>query len=140
MSPSYVCLLAILLASPAVPFGAEVIRIQVVDGRNGKTITDEQLQVWINGTTKNALSLKPGPDGIAELEAPAGSSLKIESNLYKDCRTLEKSAARPVYSTDQIRSSGIATQNTCGKLRLEPRRGELMFFVRPLHWWEGMKR
>jgi hypothetical protein len=55
----------VLLMSAATSLGAEVIRIHVVDGRNGKTVTDEHVQIWVNGRTGSAQSLVPGPDGIA---------------------------------------------------------------------------
>src|SRR5271170_6897317 len=128
-------LLTILLTVTTVSLGAEVIRVRVVDGRNGRTITDEHAQVWINVRKGNSLNLVPGADGTAELEAPAGTSIIIQSNFYKDCRLIETgSAGPPTYSVDEITSSGLATQNTCGKLKGEARRGELIFFVRPLHW------
>lgn len=110
-----------------------------MDGRNGKTITNERVQVWINDS-KRARSLIPGKDGIVEVDARAGSRIQVEANLYFDCRPFEKDAARPSYSVDETKSGGIATQNTCGKLATEARHGELLFFVRPIHWWQGMRR
>jgi len=140
MNAAKVCALAISLTITTVSLGAETIRIHVEDGRNGKTITDEHVQVWINGRRGNALNLIPGRDGIAVLEAPAGSSIEIESNFYEDCRPFEKGGPRPTYSVDEIKRDGIATRNTCSKLNSEARRGELLFFVRPIRGWEGMKR
>lgn len=140
MNAAKVLQLAILITVAAASLGAETIRIHVVDGRNGKTITDEHVQVWINGRKGNALSLTSGPDGIALLEAPQGSSIEIQSNLYKDCRPLQKNAPRPTYSVDEIKHDGVATGNTCGRLNSEARSGELVPHVRPIHGWEGMKR
>jgi hypothetical protein len=134
--------IAIIVAFTLVPGGAEIIRIHVIDGRNGKTMTNEKAQVWINAKKGYALSLAPGADGIAELEAPAGSLIIVQSNLYVDCRQFEKGTTRPplTYSVDEIRRSGLVAQNTCGKLNVAARPGELLFFVRPIHWWEGMRR
>ena len=109
-------------------------------GRNGKTITDEHVQVWINGRSGSALSLVPGADGIYEPEAPAGSSIDVETNYYKDCRPFHKGVPRPTYSVEEIKRDGVAARNTCGKLNSEARRGELLFFVRPINGWDGMKR
>jgi hypothetical protein len=131
--------LAFLLVVAAGSLGAETIHVRVLDGRNGRTIPKEKVQVWINDS-KGALNLALGTDGIAELDAPAGSSIRIASNLYVDCRPFEKAAARPTYSVDEIKKSGLATQNTCGKVKVGASRGELIFFVRPLHWWEAMRR
>src|SRR5579862_2854163 len=102
---------------------AQTIRIHVVDGRNGKTVTDEHVQVWINGRGGNALSLTPRPDGIALLDASDGSSIEIASNFYKDCRPFTKNVPRPTYSVDEIRHDGIAAKNACGRLISEARRG-----------------
>ena len=132
------CWLAVFLL-PAAPLPAEVIRIHIEDGRNGKRISNEHVQVWINGTPR-AVSLAPDADGTAVLDAPAGSRIEIESNYYMDCRPFQKGAPRPTYSVDEVMISGIATTNSCGKVGAEARRGELLFFVRPLHWWEGVRR
>ena len=43
MNSSKVCQLTILLTATTASLGAEVIRIHMVDGRNGKTITREQV-------------------------------------------------------------------------------------------------
>ena len=134
-----VCPFAILLSVIGC-LGAETVRIHVENGRSGKTITDEQIQVWVNARTGTALNLIPGRDGVAVLEAPAGSSIEIESNYYKDCRPFEKGAPRPKYSIDEIKHVGVVARNACGKLNSEAKRGELLFFVRPIHRWEGMKR
>ena len=119
---------------------AATIRVRILDGRNGKPIANERAQIWINGRTGNAHELTTGRDGVATLEIPAGASLDIESNLFRDCRPFEKRVPRPTYSTDEIVSSGFAAGNGCGKLSSEARRGELLFFVRPRHWWEGMRQ
>lgn len=136
----FAVLFVVASASLGAQAGTEMIRIHVVDGRNGKTVKDEHVQVWINSRTGNALSLNPGPDGIAVLDAPEGSSIQIESNFYKDCRPFKKDVPRPAYSVDEIKHDGIAAENACGKLNSEARRGELVFYVRPIHGWEGMKR
>jgi len=129
-----------LLAVATVSLDAKTIRIHVEDGRSGKTISDEQVQVWIDNRVGKALNLIPGRDGVTVLEAPAGSSIYVASNLYRDCRPFEKGAKRPTYSVDQIKDEGVVTQNTCGRLDSRPKRGELLFFVRPVRGWEGMKR
>ena len=140
MNTARACRFALLLAVTASSLSAEVIRIHVVDGRNGKTITNEQVQVWVNIQKGTALNLVPGPDGIAVLDVAAGSSIDVEANYYVDCRPFQKGAPRPTYSVDEINHYGLATKNTCGKLGSEARRGELLFFVRPIHWWEAMRR
>ncbi len=43
------------------------------------------------------------------------------------------------FSTTDALQSGIATANTCGKAKASPTPGEIVLFVRPLHWWEKLK-
>jgi hypothetical protein len=117
---------------------AATIRIRVLDGRNGKPITNEVLQIWINEESNGPYGLPTGKDGVAMLEVPAGGLLWVHSNWYVDCRPYTKEA-RASYSVDDIISFGIVAGNRCGKRSFEARRGELILFVRPLHWWEGLK-
>jgi hypothetical protein len=140
MIAAKVCRIATLFAVATVSLWAETVRIHVEDGRNGKTIFDEHVQVWINSRVRNALNLIPGPDGSALLEAPAGATIEIESNYYKDCRPFKKGAPRPTYSVDEIKNDGVVARNTCGKFGSEAERGEILFFVKPINGWERMKR
>ncbi len=132
------CQLVSFLAVTALSLRAEVIRIHVLDGRNGKAITNEQVQVWVD-EAKGALSLATGADGTATLRALPGSSIRIATDLYYDCRPFKKNAPRPTYSVNEILKSGLTAQNGCGKFKAEAKPGELLFFVRPVHWWEGMR-
>jgi hypothetical protein len=122
------------------PASVEPLKIRVVDGRNGKPITNETVQVWINRKEGDALQLPTDKEGIARLDVSRDSRILVASNRYFDCRPFHKEEPRPVYSVSEILKSGVATRNTCGKLNLEAGRGELLFFVRPFHWWEGVRR
>ncbi len=141
------CQQALLAALLAGLFGtilhAQDIRIRVLDGRNGHRVTNERLNVWIGPERGEALLLPTNKDGVAELhlDNKHGESIEVESNLYVDCRPYRKDAPRPSYSVQEVLQSGVVTQNACGKGKIEasPKPGELIFFVRPLHWWEGMK-
>jgi len=72
-------------------------------------------------------------------------SIAITSDYYADCQPYtrvgpQQNTPPPSYSIQAILESGTATSNACGKFRTEARRGELVLFVRSLHWWEGLKR
>ena len=131
------------LAMLVLPAGAiaEPIIIRVVDGRNGHPITDEKLQLWFNSQSGSAMSISTDKNGVAKIDSPAGVALLISANLYVDCRYSKQAGPeRPTYPVSDIVRSGVLAVNTCGKLKLLPTPGELIFFVRPEHWWEGMKR
>jgi hypothetical protein len=44
------------------------------------------------------------------------------------------------FSTKELLQRGIVTTNTCGKSTASPKPGEVILFVRPLTWWEKLKR
>jgi hypothetical protein len=46
----------------------------------------------------------------------------------------------PWYSIKKILESGVSTANRCGKFEAEAKPGELIFFVRPLTWWERLSQ
>ena len=124
----------------AVELNAEPITIRVIDGRNGHPISDEKLQLWFNTQSGGALSISTDKKGVAMVDAPLTASLLLSTNLYIDCRYSKKAGTeRPAYPVSDILRSGVLAANTCEKLKLSPTPGELIFFVRPEHWWEGMK-
>lgn len=129
----------VLLTSPLMK--AQQVLIRVVDGRNGHPISDEKLQLWFNSQSGSAMSISTDKQGVAKVDAPSGAALLVSANLYIDCRYSKQTGPeRPTYPVSDILRSGVLAANTCGKLKLSPTPGELIFFVRPEHWWEGMKR
>jgi|ERR1700678_2768202 hypothetical protein len=91
--------------------------------------------------------------GLATSNPTVGSadSIQISSDYYVACQEYrpvipsEPIAGRPTdrmpsYSIAKILNSGAAAGNTCGELRVKAKPGELIVFVRPLHWWERMKQ
>jgi len=47
----------------------------------------------------------------------------------------------PTFRVDEILRSGVVAPNNCNThLRLEPHPGELVFFLRPLSWWEKLTK
>ena len=129
-----------MLVIPAT-VSAEPITIRVVDGRSGHPITDEKLQLWFNSQSGSAMSISTDKQGVARVDAPSAAALLLSANLYVDCRYSKQTGPeRPTYPVSEIVQSGVLAANTCGKLKLSPTPGELIFFVRPEHWWEGMKR
>ena len=136
------CRRALVLAIVSSPgIMAESILIHVVDGRNGHPIPDEKLQMWINSQRGSAFSLTTDRQGFTKVEIPLDATLLIFANLYVDCRYFKQTGpVRPAYVVSDILLSGVSAANACGKLKMTPTPGELIFFVRPEHWWEGMKR
>jgi hypothetical protein len=137
MSKAKIAFFSVSLLVAVSTLQAATIHIRVLDGRNGKPIADEVLQIFINDQN-GASQLATGKDGVATLEVPTGASLRIQSNHYMDCRLHEKGVApRLSYSVDEIISSGITAGNICRhRLDFKTSSGDFLFFIRPYRWWE----
>lgn len=80
------------------------------------------------------------------------NNLQISGDEYLPCQEYGKinpgepitpdltMAPMPSYSIKKILESSVKGSNTCGKFRKEAKPGELIFYERPLHWWEKMRR
>jgi len=122
---------------------AQDVTIRVLDGRNGHPVTKERLVVWVGPVRGTALELPTDKDGVAvlHLSKDHADSIELTADYNFDCQPYRKNTPTPSYSVKEILQSGVVTQNTCGKLsQSEAKPGELIFFVRPLHWWEGFRR
>jgi hypothetical protein len=145
---------------------AQDIRIKLLDGRNGHPLTD-CLGIWTSSDQRRPLWVRTDKDGIVILhlgderavptsepnlsrckDTPTFGSISHAETIAAvpdwdvDCQTFDKSKARTkFYPVDEILKGGAAAiENSCGKFRMEPMRGELILFARPPHWWESFKR
>ncbi len=128
---------AISLIAPCLLLQADIIRVRVVDGRNGRKITKERVEVWIIDTDGMPMILRSKAEGTAEFEALAGSRIGVRPDAHLDCRPRGR-IGLTTYSVEEIKRLGITTENSCGKLGSKANPGELLLFVQPLHWWEKL--
>lgn len=158
---------------------AEEIHIRVLNGQNGRPITNECLNVSLgqwhgadliaptNGEGVVVLHLGDGGvaadpvsprvcNGTASVGpkplARGADSIAVAGDVYFACQEYGKiipgeaatpnlpGRMMPSYSIKGILESGISASNTCGRSRVKAKPGELILFVRPLHWWERMKQ
>jgi hypothetical protein len=146
---------------------AQDIRFKLVNGRNGRPMSDACLNVWVGTERIDALSIPTDKEGVAALhlsdsEAKINTrnrwprcgaegvinpvlkyadSIKINAG-YASCQphTADYSwLAVQVFSTKKVLESGVVTPNACGKVTASPEPGEIIMFVRPLSWWEKLK-
>jgi hypothetical protein len=161
-----VFVLWLLVAFLGIPARAQEIRIRVLNGRNGKPITQECLNVslgpWhgadlLAPTNKDGLIVLHVGGGTVSAEVPPGAQcvggFPTRATLPQgedritpasggnDCHPFHKNQVNtpPSYSIQEILQHGVVAENTCGKVRTETKPGELIFFLRPPTWLEKLK-
>jgi hypothetical protein len=159
-------LIVIFAGSFGMAVRAQDIRIKVLDGRNGRPITNECVNVWVGKSTVASLLVPTNKDGIALLHltdkdtetgvqnhgSACGSlgiidpvvkyadTIGINSGYYVSCQAHPPDSPRLSFSVKKVLQFGDSSANVCGKIEASPKPGELVFFVRPRTWWERMKR
>lgn len=144
---------------------AQEIHIRVVNGHNGHTVTNECVNVWVGSARGDSTIIPTDGHGVAALwleqnisTAPNrtlracngfvdphpvlryADTIQIISDYYIPCQAHPPDSPSLEFSVKKILQSGEVTGNACGKIELVPKPGELIFFVRPLHWWEAFGR
>lgn len=116
-----------------------VITIRLVNGRNGKPISDENLNVFINGSGF-AENYRADKNGIIRLTLDQNATVSFASNIEVACHpyTSQERQQRQ-YRVSEILDHGIADENLCSKkIRADAKAGEFVFYERQrmfLEWW-----
>jgi hypothetical protein len=144
---------------------AQEIRIKVLDGRNGHSIKDDCISVWVGSTPYKGMAAPTHPDGMAvvrltrdpnKVSRPTegvcnglgavdplleyGKTIRITSNYYMPCQPHPPDSPWLSFSVEKVLRSGDVSANYCGKIEASPKPGQIIVFVRPLHWWEAFRR
>ena len=139
---SQLALLCALLIAPCVSHAQTAeIHIRIVNGKNGRPIKAETLRVW---TTRNHVDADLWPTdatGSVLLKVDGNAQIALDENLNASCRTLpaNQQSFQFLYSVAEILNKGIATDNTCGNVRVAAKPGELILFERPFTLLEKVK-
>jgi hypothetical protein len=120
------------------------IVIQVVDGRNGKPIPREHVLVFQGATAEDIRALNSHADlqtdanGVALLtiEDPSISLILVSVDWHIVC---EEKPNTKTYSIEEIKRTGLSTQNKCGLLVRKNEPDHFVVFARPAHFWEKMR-
>ena len=121
----FALLCAILIAPCVASAQTAEIHIRIVNGKNGRPIKNETLRVW---TTRNHINADLWPtDATGEvlLKVDGNAQIALDENLNASCRTLpaNQQASQFLYSVAEILNKGIATDNTCGTVRVTAKPG-----------------
>lgn len=122
----------------------QVWRTKANEFSAGEVATDDKGEVWIR--LSNGTSVSPGRKTSAcfggatvDTVLEYGNSVDIIPNRDKavDCRppTNKWSTRDYLYPVKLIGRRGFVGANTCGKAAATPTPGEVILFVRPVHWW-----
>lgn len=121
---------------------SNVFRIRLLDGRNGTPIGNAHLRLWYDDAGGPGYALVTNANGIALMPEPVGMPVRVllSSEDRIECRKLPLHEPAPGYNLTAIAQKGDSTENRCGFVPVKPRPGELLFFVRPPKWYEGINR
>jgi hypothetical protein len=164
-----VALFTLLLCSTSAgTLSAQVIKIKLVNGKNGRPIAGACVNVWVGSERKVAMAIPTDENGVASVYLTDKAVSMNAQNSWKACgyfgvidpvakyeATIRINAgyvlcqphrpdsswlAMSDFSTDEILQRGIVSANTCGRATRSQKAGEVILFVRPLTWWEKLKQ
>jgi hypothetical protein len=115
------------------------VKIRLVNGKNGKPITDENLNVWFN-EEKGSRLFRPDADGIITLRVADNDVLSFAGNIEVTCHPYSRDEhSQRTYRVSEMLAHGISDENLCNRtIRVEAKPGEFVFYERPrtwLEWW-----
>lgn len=146
-------------------FSAQKISIKVVDGRNGRPVAGVCMNVMVGDSPTRPITMmatdqdgvafvhlegdtastrlktrtqpcKRGGSGVSDLVASYGDTISLGPANFADCRPFHtNSTILYHYPISRILHDGLELKNSCGKVRVAAKPGELILFVRPKHWW-----
>jgi len=133
-------LVGILLLSACYAAAAKTqlveIHIKVINGKNGKPIKDEKLNVWRSADQRGAEIMPTDENGVITLEVDRSNSIRVASNIYVTCHPYKAGDRDRFYTVEKVLSEGIADLNECSKIKATATPGELIVFERPRSLWE----
>lgn len=140
----FVSLLTLSLAGEVVAQDRE-IKIQAIDGKNGKPIPHQRLVIFGGESAeaprfhRTAFELTTDDAGIAEMKFSLGNTSWIQ--VWADGMTLCQSKPNlNSFSVDTILTAGLSTPNSCGSLRKNLTPGTFTVYARPSSLREKMER
>jgi hypothetical protein len=123
---------------------AQTLRIQILDGRTGKPIAQEHVNLFRNGTVgadglnRNGWGYTTDNKGLLTIPtvAPDTKSVAVYVDWHHPC-----SKVIAWFPVNKVLSDGVVSENTCKpKLESSPVPGTLIFFVRDETFFEKMAR
>ena len=119
-----------------------VITIRLINGKNGKPIKDEDLNIFRN-QPHFAENHRADQNGLIKLTIDHDALLSFASNIQVTChqQTDAEMSLHELqqYKVSDIAEHGISDTNTCSKkIRVKASPGEFVYYERPRTLWEWM--
>jgi hypothetical protein len=114
------------------------IHIKVINGKNGKPIKDEKLNLWRSADQRDAEIMPTDKDGVITFDVDRSGSIRVGSNIYVTCHPYKSGETERFHAVQKILTEGIADLNECSKVTAAASPGELIVFERPrslLEWY-----
>jgi hypothetical protein len=142
----------VVLGSALRAQSGKTITIRFVDGKTGEAVTPSNIQVSLDRKqSSHSEWVRQNDDGTADVRVPASTTeisvhatYDNSTEYYINCDSAKQkdTSARHWYMVSDILTAGIVTPNGCGKpkdaekLKVDPRPGEFVLFVRKHNWRE----
>jgi hypothetical protein len=119
-----------------------VLTIRLINGKNGKPITDENLNVFRNGS-RFAENFRADHNGVIRLTIDRDAVVDFASNIQVTCHPYSANDGSEhlprLYRVREILETGISDKNMCSKkISVEAKPGEFVYYERPRTFWEWM--
>jgi len=119
------------------------IYIKVIDVRDGKPMVRKSVMIWVDKFQGPVKWIKTNDEGVAEFPVSSNNSIIYANvNSFYSCTFSTDSHAQQTpepFKISEIVQTGIQATNHCNDRKMLARPGELIFFIRPPHWWEKWK-
>jgi hypothetical protein len=136
-------LIACLLLAVACPISLlpeeVVITVRLINGKNGKPVTDENLNIFRIGSGF-AEGAHADRNGLIQLRIDRDAVVGFGGNIDVTCHPYSKQETQlRRYKVIEILEHGMSDENMCSKkIRVTAKPGEFVFFERPRTFWEWM--
>lgn len=115
-------------------------RVLLINGHTGLPVAGGHVLLWYNDETGPGYTALTDAQGIALMPEPPAMPVRVlisAPNLL-ECRHHMPGSPPEGYNFQAIAHTGLSTGNTCKGPMVRPVPGELVFYVRPPHWYDGI--
>ena len=137
---------AMLLTVPACIAQTKVatVQIRVLNSRSGKPIKHADTSTIVFPLSPYTTPIERIADrqGSFSLLVPTQGQITVTVSKYASCEHMpkaERDKGQIRLSLQQLFATGVLNTNGCRKRTATLTAGELIVYVRPLHWWERFR-